>query len=121
MAARKRGVEFVDEARDKPVLVGLPSGYRNALSEDLARLVRGEDALQSRPLHGFGAGIVELKRGGCRVVLALTDDRENIWVVCVFVKDAKQGKSMRPEHRRLIESGLRRLRSARLPASAQWH
>lgn len=110
MTTRTRDVDYVDEDRDRPILRSLPEGTRRAVGEDIARLQRGEEALQWKPLHGYGSGVIELRRGGWRVVLALAETPRTIWIVCVFPKDAKRGWKMRPEHKRLIKSSLKILR-----------
>jgi phage-related protein len=120
-----RKVDYVHEERDKPILrERVPKGTRNSFGEDLHRLQLGEtpESLSSwRPLTAFGRGVGELKRGPWRLVLSTVVDTEIVWIVCVFRKDAKAGRAMRQEHRRLIESSLTRLASRLPPASSRRH
>ena len=109
MGVEKREVDYVDEDRDRPVMRTLPQATRRAIGKEIDRIQRGEEALQWRPLAGFGRGVGELKRGKWRVVLSCTVDPACVWILCVFAKDSSRGSRMRTGHRELIQSRIARL------------
>ena len=109
MSAKIRGIEFLDEGRDRPLFDRLKSGTKAAFAEDLGRLQRHEKALQCEPVTDFGSGVMELKRTGWRVIVSLTADPKNIWIICVFPKDSKRGPRMRREHSARIKAGIAKL------------
>jgi len=85
------------------------TGHLKAVARELRRLQKGERPTAYRMLQSFGPQVGELKRGSLRVVYT-TELELLIAIVCAFKKDAKSGDKMRPEHERLINSGLRRIR-----------
>jgi len=104
-----RLLRYADNRTEAWILRHIEKGPQKGFARDLRRLMKGEAPLQYRVLKGFGPNVGELKRGGIRVVYT-TEFSDLVGVVCAFRKDAKRDDDMRPEHKKLIDSGLRRLR-----------
>jgi len=109
---QEREVDYVHEAEDRPAMRGLPDRARMAFGQSIAMLQwrePPENVPLWKPLHNFGPGVGELKRGDWRVVLSIEVDPKTIWIVCVFKKDSKSGSKMPKVHTEMIEARLKRL------------
>ena len=100
---------WADEDIPQWLIEKCQEGVRKAVGRELRRLQKGERPLAYRMLPSFGVHVGELKRGRLRVAYT-TELQEFVAVACAFNKDAKQGDGMRPEHTRLINRGLTRIR-----------
>jgi phage-related protein len=91
----------------------LPEPVREAVANALAVAAEGGKAAISKPLHGFGSGVLEVRcrfRGDAfRAVYALHAG-DDIWVTRVFQKKAHQGRSTPLHHTELVATRLNRLK-----------
>ena len=92
-----------------------PEGAKSILLGALTIAAEGGNADITKPLHGFGSGVLEIAhayRGDAFRVVYAVQLADEIWVIHAFQKKSKQGIKTPKHEIDLVKDRLKRLKEA---------
>ena len=113
MIGNTREISWIKAARKD--FEAFPQGARDNLLDALTVVAEGGHPSIAKPLHGLGAGVLELAlkhRGDAYRVVYAVQIGTDIWIVHTFQKKSKSGIATPKTEIDLVHERLKRLKEA---------